>query len=180
MITLPAGARVSRFFTAGYDPIYFDTGLDGRLNAPDGSYGVLYAAETASGAFAETFLRQPGRRLIPPDLLTSKAYAELEFTRPTTFVQLQGPGLAVLGATAEVTHAGENYDLSQAWSAKLQAHPVNADGIAYRSRHDDGQTCFAVFDRALPAVREASRIVYLDTDWFWEVADPYEVGLAPA
>jgi hypothetical protein len=44
-MTLPAGAVVHRFYTAEYDSIFFDPSLLGRLNAPDGSYGVLYVAE---------------------------------------------------------------------------------------------------------------------------------------
>lgn len=35
------GQRLHRFFTAAYDPIHFDRSRDGRLNAPDGRYGVL-------------------------------------------------------------------------------------------------------------------------------------------
>ena len=35
---LPADTIVHRFYTAGLDPIFFDRGRDGRLDAPDGSY----------------------------------------------------------------------------------------------------------------------------------------------
>lgn len=52
--------------------MFFDLGQGGRLNAPDGAYGVLYAAADAHGAFADTFLRQPGRQQIPDDLLAAK------------------------------------------------------------------------------------------------------------
>jgi hypothetical protein len=41
LVPLEAGEIVHRFFTAGFDPIYFDRSRDGRLNAPDGSYGVV-------------------------------------------------------------------------------------------------------------------------------------------
>jgi RES domain len=61
LIKLRAGTIIHRFFTSGYEPIFFDSGPSGRLNAPDGSYGVLYCAKEPSGAFAETFLRSPGR-----------------------------------------------------------------------------------------------------------------------
>lgn len=60
-----------RFFSSSHDPIYFDRSLDGRLNAPDAGYGVLYAAQAAHGAFAETFLRNPGLTQLPTDLLAS-------------------------------------------------------------------------------------------------------------
>lgn len=175
---LPAGALLHRFYTLGYDPIHFAFGPDGRLNAPDRSYGVLYAAAAVEGAFAETFLRQPGRRMIPADLLAKKGYARLRLTREAAFVVLAGPGLGVLGATAEVTHGG-SYDLPQAWSAALHAHPIRADGVAYHARHDDVQMCFALFDRARAAVVESDRNEHLDDAWFWTVADGYEVGRAP-
>jgi hypothetical protein len=109
-LALGAGTRVERIFTAAYDPIYFDKTLSGRLNAPDGSFGVLYAAETLRGAFAETFLREPGRTLIAPDEISRKARAQLTTTRPLILVALMGAGLAQLGATAEITHGGLPYD----------------------------------------------------------------------
>jgi hypothetical protein len=43
------------------------------------------------------------------------------------------------------------------------------DGIGYSARHDPHQPCYALFDRALD----------LDADWFWELADVYEVGWPP-
>jgi hypothetical protein len=78
MVTLPAATVVHRFYTAAYEPIFFDPTLSGRLNAPDESYGVLYCAETTSGAFAETFLRTPGRTLIDADVLGRKAFVRLQ------------------------------------------------------------------------------------------------------
>jgi RES domain len=53
-----------RFYSRGHKPIFFDRSNAGRLNSPDGSFGVLYAAEQMTGAFAETFLRSPGRHLL--------------------------------------------------------------------------------------------------------------------
>lgn len=71
-VTLLAGTELHRFYPAGREPIYFDGSLSGRLHAPDGRYGVLYAAAKAEGAFAETFLRTPGRTLLAPELVASK------------------------------------------------------------------------------------------------------------
>lgn len=151
----------------------------GRLNAPDGSYGVLYAAKNVQGAFAETFLRNPGTNAIAADFLKKKAYVELVTTEELRFIRLAGPGLAKLGATAEVVHAGLPYDVPQAWSAALHALPLTASGIAYHARHDDVELCYALFDRERAKIKEQHRIVDLDDDWFWQVADGYDVGLAP-
>jgi hypothetical protein len=77
IVTLAERVVVERFFTAAFSPIYFDRSLGGRLNAPDGSYGVIYAAEQLRGAFAETFLREPGRTLLSLDLIRQKGRARL-------------------------------------------------------------------------------------------------------
>jgi hypothetical protein len=179
LVTLPVGAIMHRFYSAGYEPIFFDPGLAGRLNAPDASYGVLYCAEETSGAFAETFLRTPGRRLIDPDFLRRKAYVRLQARTELRLIKLAGPGLAILGATAEVVHGGLPYDVPQDWSKALFRHPVNTDGIAYYARHDDEALCYAIFDRARAFITEAGRETSLDQDWFWQLALRYRVGMAP-
>jgi len=154
---LRRGTILHRFYNAEYKPIFFDTSRLSRLNSPDGSYGVLYAAREAFGAFAETFLRRPGRTLIDPGLLRRKAYVRLETTADLNLIRLAGPSLAILGATAEVVHGGLPYDVPQAWSKALFDHPLHPDGIAYYARHDDEGLCYALFDRAHGAVREIDR-----------------------
>ena len=176
---LRAGTVVHRFHSSKHDPIFFDPGTGGRLNAPDGSYGVLYAAKKPAGAFAETFLRNPGSTQLPLDLLARKSYARLTVTGTLILLQLAGPGLAHVGATAEVTHTGLPYDVPQSWSWAIHALAQNFDGIAYRARHDDNEVCYAVFDRAVDRLVERSRTVGLDDNWFWEIAEIYHVGLAP-
>lgn len=180
LISLSPGESLHRYYTAAYPPIYFDKTLDGRLNAPDGSYGVLYTAKDEQGAFAETFLRSPGHRLIDPKLLARKAYVKLEVVRPLQLIELAGPGLAILGATAEVVHGGLPYNVPQAWSSALKAHPVAADGIAYNARHDDQALCYALFEGISTAVIEIERRLNLDADWFWELADIYQLGRPPS
>lgn len=180
VISLPAGAILHRFYTAALEPIHFDRSLNGRLNAPDASYGVLYAAERPEGAFAETFLRVPGRTQLPADLRERKGYVRLRLGRDLNLVQLHGPGLAVLGATAEVTSGGLPYGLPQAWSSAIHHHPGTFEGIAYRARHDDNEICFAIFGRASDAVEELDRGRDLDQDWFYELMDVYGLGLPPA
>ena len=179
LLQLPAGTIIHRFYTREYEPVFFDPGLSGRLNASDGSYGVLYCAKEPSGAFAETFLRTPGRRLIDADLLRRKAYARLQVRSKLSLIRLAGPGLAILGATAEVVHGGLPYAVPQAWSKALFNHPIAADGIAYHARHDDEALCYAIFDRAGAAITEVGRETDLDQDWFWQLALKYRVGMAP-
>jgi hypothetical protein len=179
LVRLRRGTIVHRFYTAEYDPIFFDTSRLGRLNAPDGSYGVLYAVREPFGAFAETFLRVPGRTLIDTDLLRRKAYVRLEITADLELIGLAGPSLAILGATAEVVHGGLPYDVPQTSSKALFDNALCHDGIAYYARHDDEGLCYAIFDRAQSSVREIDRQTNLDQDWFWQLARRYKVGLAP-
>jgi hypothetical protein len=179
LIKLPVGKIANRFYAPPLPPIHFDRSAMGRLNSQDGSYGVLYAAASERGAFAETFLRSPGRRLIDPGLMARKGFVHLRFNRPMALVELHGPGLAVLGATAEVVHGPLPYDLAQAWSQVIHSHPLTPDGIAYMARHDDAELCYALFDRASATVEEADRITDLETDWFWRLAEVYGMGRPP-
>lgn len=103
LLVLPPGTALHRFHAAAFEPVFFDRSRLGRMNAPDGRYGVLYAALTREGAFAETFLRTPGLRLIDGARLHARAYVELVTTDELRLIQLFGPGLAVLGATAEAS-----------------------------------------------------------------------------
>lgn len=179
LVRLKKGTVLHRFYPAEFDPVFFDRSRLGRLNSPDGSYGVLYASREAYGAFAESFLRQPGRTLIDAGLLRRKAYVRLEVTADLSLIRLAGPSLAILGATAEVVHGGLPYDAPQAWSKALFEHPLRPDGIAYYARHDDEGLCYAIFDRARGAVQEIDRDTNLDQEWFWRLAQRYKVGLAP-
>ncbi len=176
------GQPLHRFHTYGaarHSPIYFDTSRSGRLNAPDARYGVLYTAQSRAGAFAESFLRNPGNQTIDRAMLALKANATLQAARDLKLALLTGPGLAILGATAEVTHGGLPYDAPQSWSAALHDHAERFDGIAYRARHDDAEICYALFDRCSREVVIVDQTLDLNVDWFWDLADRYGVGLAP-
>ena len=176
---LPRDGELHRFFSAALKPLYFDRSRLGRFNSPAATYGVLYAAKSKRGAFAETFLRSPGSTLIAKDFLARKAYVRLRTRRALRLIRFAGPGLARLGATAEVVHGGLPYDVPQAWSAALHAHPEGVDGIAYNARHDDDELCYAIFSQASGAIRESHRSTNLDDNWFWEIAEVYGVGMAP-
>jgi len=179
ILEVPPGTELHRFYRLIYEPIHFDASRLGRFNAPDGAYGVLYAARTIDGAFAETFLREVGRTLLAPDFIAQRGHVRLRTTRPLRFVALGGKGPARMGATAEILHSGLPYDVPQAWSKRLHDHPVGADGIVYGGRHDDREPCYAIFARARHTIEESGRNPSLDEDWFWEIAETYGMGLAP-
>jgi RES domain len=171
--------RFYRFYPRGLNPIFFDRSTDGRFNSPNASFGVLYAAKRLNGAFAETFLRSPGRTLLPEDLIAQKARVRLRLVRPLRLVRFYGQGLSVLGATAEVVASPKPYNLPQQWAAALHNHPGMFDGIAYRARHDDDEICYAFFERSSRAIEEVDREEKLDADWFYKLMQYYSVGLAP-
>ena len=179
LIIVPAGSIVHRFYTAKFDPIFFDRSREGRLNAPDASYGVLYVARDIEGAFAETFLRRPGATILDPELLSRKAYIRIKTRLELKLIKLAGSGLAILGATAEVVQGGLPYDVPQIWSKALATHQTDPHGIAYYGRHNDEALCYALFDRASAAMMEMERRIDLDQDWFWQLAARYRIGLAP-
>ena len=94
LLELPSGTILHRSYQLRFEPIYFDPFRRGRFNAPDGSYGVLYGAKTIDGAFAETFLREPGRTLLPSDFVAARGYVELQNIQPLKLIELGGKGLA--------------------------------------------------------------------------------------
>ena len=104
----------------------------------------------------------------------------LKVARSLILLQLAGPGLGRVGATAEVTHSGLPYDVPQSWSAAIHALAQKFDGIAYHARHDDNEVCYGLFDRAADRLAEESRTIDLDDNWFWEIAEVYHVGFAPS
>jgi len=108
----------------------------------------LYVADELAGAFIEVFGRDPAYRIISASTLQSRNVAVVTAGRPLRLVDLRdGPGLAAIGATGELTMGG-NYRLSHAFSRALKRHPSALDGIWYRCRHDPGQCSAAIFDRA--------------------------------
>ena len=169
-----------RFYRNGYGSTYFAMDRSGRLNAPDGSFGVLYAAQSLNGAFAETFLRDPGQNRVDGSFLRSKGLVHLTSTVDLRMAALFGPGLATVGATAEVTHSGvDGYDLSQGWSKALHDHPQDFDGIAYRSRHDDNEICYAIFDSAQRKIKVTAEYPDLDRSEIWDLIDQYRFRYYP-
>lgn len=97
-----------------------------------------------------------------------------------TLIQFSGAGLARLGATAEVCHRSQPYECPQAWSRVLHGHPLRADGIRYTARHDDQAILIALLERARGSLAETERLLDLDQDWFWQLAENYGVGIPPA
>lgn len=143
---IPSGARLLRIHRSKLGPLFFGSTGVNRFDDPAKSYGVCYLSTTLEGAFAETCLRSVGARFVALTFLEARSFSEIEATTPLRLVSLHGPGLAQIGATSAVTSGP--HVVAQQWSRAIHNHPTAPDGIAYRSNHDNGEICVALFDRA--------------------------------
>ena len=180
---LPAGSTLVRIYRHVHPPIFFSPGDKrppaGRFDSATGLFGVLYLAFSFEGAFAETVLRNPARRLIGLGEVAGRSLAGLALSRAVRLVRMHGAGLQELGVDNAV--ATGPYEPCGLWADALFAHPDRPDGIAYASRHDPDQICVALFSRADIAITLASDSVPL-TEILGDVAAVlrrYGKGLDP-
>jgi hypothetical protein len=148
-LSIPAGQHLVRVHrltngaiwygpTPGELPAY-------RFDAPSGEYRTLYCAQELTGAFVETVLRR-ARRIIARPFVDERGWTVLAPTRDLRLAKVFDEGLIHHGVTADIC-AGDDYSMSQRFAADLHAAFSNVDGIAYRARHNNGQICYALFDR---------------------------------
>jgi hypothetical protein len=141
---IPTGTRLIRIHRSDLGPLHFGSTGSNRFDDPAKTYGVCYLAATLEGAFAETCLRAVGARFVALTFLEARSFSEIEVTAPLRLAAVHGPGLVRIGATAAVTSG--THVAAQQWSKAIHEHPSAADGIAYRSNHDNGELCFALFE----------------------------------
>lgn len=165
VVRLPEGTPLVRVHWRDKSPVWFGPKSgdlpSNRFDAPNGEYGTLYGAESLAGAFAETVLRKAARIIAWP-LVAKRSWSVLELRRDLQLAQLHGDGLAWHGVTGDIC-TGDDYGPSQALS--LAFHEKGLDGIVYRSRHNNDQLCYAIFDRVL-----ASDFALLRTSHFEDEA----------
>ena len=139
-------ARVHR---QGDHPVFFGPGAGipatYRFDSPTGRFGVLYVGAALPGALVETLLRNPRRRMVAYRDVEARASSALRCQRDLRLVQLHGAGLQRLGLDNAISTGP--YDPCGAWADALWAHPTAPDGIAYQSRHDPRQICYAIFEK---------------------------------
>lgn len=146
---LAAGTTLLRIHRESRSPLFFSPGPGcppaGRFDSATSRFGVMYLAVTFEGAFAETVLRNPARRLVAMGEIAGRSLAFVAPPRPLRLVQMHGAGLQRLGADNALTTGP--YEPCGLWADALFAHPNAPDGIAYASRHDPEQVCVALFSR---------------------------------
>jgi hypothetical protein len=171
-----------RLHATGREPVFFGrTGLN-RFDAPEGEYGVLYAAEDAFGAFIEVYGRDPVLNLVAETDLRGRVLSELAVEGGLRLVNLTGPGAARIGATGAIST--DPHELVRPWSRAIYEHPSSPEGIYYRLKHDLDRKGVAILDREgiVGAVRSEGRGTLMDPDnsgLLGEILEEYDFGLIP-
>jgi len=169
-----------RIHDKDYSPLFFGRTGNYRFDAPDQSFGVLYAASTREGAFVEAVLRQKtGRsiRIISRTYLATRKLSTLVLGRPATMAKLRDNGLAANHTNSEISSI-EPYIISQIFSRALHQHIDRVSGIAYRCRHDNEQVAWAFFDRSHTLFDRHDtppETLDLDEEWLEDLEDRYGI-----
>lgn len=131
---------------------YFGKKKAARWDDPNGQYGVTYAAQTLSVAFAETILHdqglfQDGAWLVPEEKVNQRSIVYLTCHRPLRLADLTGPALKAMGLDNQIS-AGSDYSQTGLMSRALFDAVPECDGIKYLSRQNNTAEAVAIFDRS--------------------------------
>jgi len=147
---LDAGEIIVRIHRKRQGAVFFGPpagkGPQNRFDAPAGEYGILYAARRLEGAFVETLLRRPSGRIVRRDFIEERQWTPLRLLRPVILAKIMDEGLLFHGVDASVS-ASDDYAPSRALALDLYNDFPSVEGLAYRSRHNNGEICYALFDR---------------------------------
>lgn len=177
--SLAEGTIVYRLHRADRDPLYFGRTGDNRFDAPDGSYGILYAGEDGYCCFIETCGQLTGVPSVSGSYLDHRYLAEIKVLEPMRLIDLSASGgLARIGADGRLMDG--SHAVAQRWSAALRIHPIKPAGILYRARHDPAKLAFAIFEcpktrfqtTSRGSLREPRNVKLLG-----EILDHYKFGL---
>jgi hypothetical protein len=152
-VDVPKDSELVRIHWQTNGPVFFGPkpGMppSNRFDAPGGEYRVLYAAAELPGAYVETVLRHP-YRIMRRREADERAASRLQAQRRLQLAKVMDEGLQWHGI-----HAGEisvdDYGPSRQLALDFHTAFPTIDGLAYRSRYNNGQVCFALFDRVDPA-----------------------------
>lgn len=170
LLVVPAAGKLHRVHQVVHGPIFFGpaidptTGVRGpptyRFDSASGAFGVFYCAADIEGAFVETVMRNPQMRLVSRHYVRLRAATEVTCSRDLRLVDLTGRGLSTVGLTNDISTGP--YGTCQAWADYLWSHRDQPDGLAYRSRHNPAQICYAIFERSNIAFAPGTRSLFAD------------------
>ncbi|MBW4619403.1 MAG: RES family NAD+ phosphorylase [Cyanosarcina radialis HA8281-LM2] len=157
--------------------LYFDRSGRGRFDGPTQGYGILYAGEDEYAAFIECYGRVHGARGVAEAVLKQRNLFAIASARPLVLVDLTGSNLVKLGADARISSG--SYSIARAWAQAIWQHPLQVDGVRYRSRHDDERLCCGLFDRVRPHLSEQNLGNLVDSHplLLSEILARYDYGL---
>lgn len=143
------GTILHRVHRRDLAPVFFGPGEGQpptyRFDSATGRFGVMYVGQTLAGALAETLLRNPQRLMISAGDIELRAASALTCRRALRLVRLFGEGLPLVGTDNAISTGP--YEPCGQWADALWDHRDAPDGIAYQSRHNSAEICFAVFRR---------------------------------
>ncbi len=174
------GGSIFRSHATLRHPMFFGRTGQYRFDAPDGSYGVLYAGVDVFCAFIESLIKNPNNRVVTTAELKSKAVAELRGARALRLIDLTASGaLLRMGADSRLFSADRA--AAQVWSKALHDHPVLADGLLYPSRLDPIRQAIALFGDRAPKLTELGRQTWYapgpQRRLLAEIAEHYKIEL---
>lgn len=127
-------------------PIFFGRSGTNRWDAPDKSYGVMYAGETWQAAFMESVLHEPSKKRVLESELEKRSISLVKTSTALRLVDLSdGTVLRGLELTESDTKAFP-YAAPQGISKAIYTAGWNIHGIRYASRLEPRLTCLALFD----------------------------------
>jgi RES domain len=152
-VELPAGEIVVRVHQQNKAAVFFGPKAgfppQNRFDAPRSEYRTLYAAERLEGAFVESVLRRPAGRILRRGYVEERVWTPLRLVRTARLAKLLDEGLQFHRVDASVS-AVDDYAEARSLALALYTDFPKLDGLTYRSRFNNGEICFAFFDRLLP------------------------------
>jgi RES domain len=85
-------------------------------------------------------------RILTRAFLYQKAWSLIRAERDLTFAKLYDDGLLWHGTDASVS-SSDDYREPRRMALALYSEGMTIDGLAYRSRHNNREICYAIFDR---------------------------------
>lgn len=157
-----------------------------RFDAPDGSFGVVYAAFDLETAFVETLVRdKPGSPTGPAIILDYSELADRRVVmldthsaaRPLRLVKLYEDGLAAVGTDNRIS-SDDDYPTTRHWAKALHDHPQAPDGLIYLSRYLGNRRSVVLFDRCSSELTIGSIMLLLRHPELGPLLDRYRIGLS--
>lgn len=140
----------------------------GRFDCPSAEhhYSYSYFGDTSAVALLEVIgrsLRPSTRpRIVRRTVLEGKVLSQVRVVQPIPVALLHGSHLHHIGQTTRLTKTPSRmYPITRLWSSAVLRGTADAQGLKYRSRHDEDQFCYLLTgskDTTLESIEAVERI----------------------